>query len=212
MKLLKPTASRRWNELIGLVWMGLALMVLLSLVSFSSSDRSFHTASAVLTPANWVGTVGAHAADLSYQILGVCAFLLPLLMCWIGWRWLRSRPVVNHWSKLAGSILFCLSLPTALALIPYPLRLYGLFSLGGAMGWFFAEGLRAWLNGPGSAIFVVLMLTVSIYVLSAFSVEHTSAWVKTQMSWFAPWKARWTQWQQARAARREARQSTTLNS
>ncbi|MBI2819284.1 MAG: DNA translocase FtsK, partial [Acidobacteria bacterium] len=50
------------------------------------------------------------------------------------------------------------------------------------------------------------MLTTSLYVLSAFSMEHTSEWVKTQMSWFAPWKDRWTQWQQARAARREARQ------
>jgi len=78
MLLLKPTTNRRWNELIGLVWLGLALMVFLSLVSFSSSDRSFHTASASLTSLNWVGTVGAHSADLFYQLFGLCAFLLPL--------------------------------------------------------------------------------------------------------------------------------------
>ena len=96
MFLLKPTANRRWNELIGLVWMGLALMVFLSLVSFSSSDRSFHTASASLTSSNWVGTVGAHSADLFYQLFGFCAFLVPLLMGCTGWQLLRSRPVVGH--------------------------------------------------------------------------------------------------------------------
>ena len=205
MTMLKPTSKRRWNELIGLVWMGLALMVLLSLVSFSSSDPSFHTASAVLTPANWVGTVGAHAADLSFQLLGACAFLLPLIMGWIGWQWLRSRPLANHWSKFAGATLFFFSLPTALALFPYPVRIYGLFSLGGATGWLLAAGLRAWLNGPGSTIFVLLMLTISVYILTAFSVERTSEWVKTRMSWIDPLKNRWANLRLALAARREAR-------
>ena len=206
MLLLKPTANRRWNELIGLLWMGLALMVLLSLVSFSASDPSFHTASAVITPTNWVGAVGAHAADLSYQLLGACAFLLPVILGWFGWRWLRSRPVSDHWSKLAASILFCLSLPTALDLIPYPVMLYGLFSLGGAMGWLLATGLRAWLNGPGSAIFVVLMLTISVYILTAFSMQRTSEWLGGRLRWVDPLMTRWANWQQARAARREARQ------
>src|SRR3990172_4880092 len=194
MNLLKPTANRRWNELIGLVWMGLALMVLLSLASFSASDRSFHTASASLTPKNWVGTVGAHSADLFYQSLGACAFLLPLMMGWIGWQWLRSRPVADHWSKLAGSILFFFSLPTALALIPYPLRLYGLFAVGGAVGLLLAEGMRAWLNGPGSAIFVALLLTISIYIVTAFSVERSSEWIKGRMGWFTALMNRWTNW------------------
>jgi DNA segregation ATPase FtsK/SpoIIIE, S-DNA-T family len=206
MTLLKPTASRRWNELIGLIWMGLGLMVLLSLVSFSSSDPSFHTDSAVLSPANWVGTVGAHVADLAFQLLGVSAFLLPFMMGWIGWRWLCSRPVANHWSKFAGFMLFFFSLPTALALIPYPLRLYGLFSPGGVTGWLLSTSLRAWLNGPGSAIFVSLMLTISIYVLTAFSVERTSEWAKSRMGLFEPLKNRWANWQQLRAVRREARQ------
>jgi len=206
MKLLKPTENRRWNEMIGLVWMGLALMALLSLVSFSPADRTLHTASASLAPQNWVGTVGATVGDLLYQLLGTCAFLPPVIMGWIGWQWLRSRPIVNHWSKLAGAVLFALSLPTALALIPYPWRIYGLFSLGGVVGLLLAEGLRAWLNGPGSAIFVALTLTISVYILSAFSVERTSEWIKARMGWIDPLMARWTKWQQARAERRRVRE------
>ena len=212
MLLLKPTTNRRWNELIGLVWLGLALMVFLSLVSFSSSDRSFHTASASLTSLNWVGTVGAHSADLFYQLFGLCAFLLPLLMGCTGWQLLRSRQVVGHWSKLAGVGLFLLSFPSALALIPYPLRFYGLFPIGGGLGWLLAEGSRAWLNGPGSAVFVALMLTISVYILTAFSVERTSEWIKARMGWFTPLMNRWTNWREARAARREARQITKLKS
>jgi DNA segregation ATPase FtsK/SpoIIIE, S-DNA-T family len=210
MNVLKPGAHRRWNELIGLIWMALALMVVLSLLSFSATDRSFHTASAVATAHNWVGTVGAYLGDALYQILGVCAYLVPLMMGWTGWQWLRSRPVVDHWSKLCGAMLFFVSLPTALALIPYPLRVYGLFLAGGTMGLLLAEGLRAWLNGPGSAIFVGLTLTISIYFLSAFSVERTSEFVKGKMRFAAPLfggvTARWNRWKQARAERRAAKE------
>src|SRR3990172_4749666 len=133
MTLLSPTANRRWNELIGLIWMGLALMLLMSLASFSPADRSFHTAAAAAVPVNWVGTVGAHSADLLYQLLGACSFLSPITLGWLGICWFRSRPVMDHWSKSCGATLFFFSLPAALALIPYSVQLYGLYPPGGVI-------------------------------------------------------------------------------
>ncbi|HWP84408.1 MAG TPA: DNA translocase FtsK [Terriglobia bacterium] len=207
MSLLKPSANRRWNELTGLLWMGVALLSLLSLLSFSPTDPSFHTATPKAAAENWVGVVGAYTADLLLQLLGLCSYLIPIALGGVGWRLLRSRPVFEHWAKLAGALLFLFSLPAALALIPYPVRLYEMFSLGGALGWLLAEGLRAWLNGPGSAIFIFLTLTVSIYILTAFSVERASDWAKSQMALFAPLRDRWARWKQGLTERREARQA-----
>src|SRR6266403_892409 len=93
MKLLTPTANRRLNELVGVLWMAFGLLLLLSLASFSSDDSSFNVASSSLSTQNWVGTVGAYTADLLCQLFGVCSFLLPVMLMWVGWEWFRSRTV-----------------------------------------------------------------------------------------------------------------------
>ena len=209
MNLLTPTANRRLNELVGLVWIAVALMLLLSLVSFSAKDQSLHTSSAVVAPANWVGTVGAHLSDLSFQFLGVCAFLLPIVLGWGGICWFRSRPMIPGWPKRTGAVLLALSLPAALALIPTSWRFHDLFNPGGVIGVLLADGLHSWLNGPGSGILVSLLLVISLYLLTAFSVEKSSAWIKSHCAWMGavmnPLMARWNHWREAAAERKHAR-------
>src|SRR3990172_3497146 len=161
MKLLTPTSNRRWNELAGLLWMTLGLLLLLSLASYSPSDPSFNVASASPSVDNLVGTLGAYSADLLYQLFGAPAFLFPVLLAGIGWRWLRSQTIPSPRAKCAGAFLLLLSLTAALALIPYPLRLFQGFPAGGVVGILLAEGLRNWLNGPGSAIFLATTFLVS---------------------------------------------------
>src|SRR3990172_13426499 len=125
--LLRPTQNRRWNELIGLIWMALAVLLLLSLVSFSASDPSFDTASPETSVHNWVGIVGSHVADLMYQLLGACSFFLPLAFAWVGGCWFCSQPPLPNRGKRVGATLLFFSLPAALALIPYPLRIRDMY-------------------------------------------------------------------------------------
>src|SRR5690242_18690924 len=101
--LLSPSLNRRKNELIGLIWMAGAVLLLLSLVSFSTSDRSFHTSSVVGEVHNWAGTIGSHLSDLLLQGFGVCAYLIPLGFCLTGWRLFRSRNTVENWVQAAGA-------------------------------------------------------------------------------------------------------------
>src|SRR5579884_1510637 len=102
MKLLTPTANRRWNELVGVLWTALGLLLLLSLASFSPNDRSFNTAAASDAVANWAGPVGAYSADLFYQTFGIASWLLPLFALWVGWQWVRSRAIDSAGAKCAG--------------------------------------------------------------------------------------------------------------
>ena len=183
MTWLTPTLNRRRNELIGLVWMAGALMALLSLVSFSTSDSSFHTAAAAAEIHNWIGTVGAHAADLMFQVFGVCAFLIPIGFGWLGWTMFRSRAVVETWIQAAGAAMLFLSIQAGLALIPYRLRFFEMFPAGGLLGGLISDGLRALLNRPGSTVFLALLALVSIYLLTSFSVEATSAWAEEKFAW-----------------------------
>jgi S-DNA-T family DNA segregation ATPase FtsK/SpoIIIE len=203
---LTPTQNRRWNELVGLIWMSLALLLLLSLVSFSASDPSFDTASSQASVHNWVGTVGSHVADLTYQLFGACSFLLPLAFAWVGGCWFRSQPPLPNWGKRAGAALLFLSLPAALALIPYSLRIREIYPAGGLAGRLLADLLRGWLNGPGSAVFMGLLLVVSVYLLTAFSVETTSTWLRPHVGRMGRLRAALATWQEARAAKRRSRQ------
>ncbi|MBI4443225.1 MAG: DNA translocase FtsK 4TM domain-containing protein [Acidobacteria bacterium] len=210
MKLLTPSSNRRRNEFVGLLWMALALLLLLSLASFSPTDPSFNSASASTTVHNWAGTLGSYGSDLLYQLLGVCAFLLPLGMGWVGWLWFRSRTVESPLAKVAGAVLLTLSLLAALALQPYPLRLYHVFPIAGVAGGLLAEGLRSLLNGPGSTILLLVTTLASLYLLTTFSMERTSAWLRARFGWihFA-WIGnitdRWKKWRAVLARQRTQR-------
>ncbi len=183
MNLLKPSANRRRNELIGLVWLTAAILMLLSLLSFSEQDRSFHTSSPATDIRNWVGTLGAYTADLLYQVFGISALFLPFAFGWTGWNLVRSRETKNAGSRITGAILFFFSIQAGLALVPYPLRLFDLYPAGGLMGGLFSELLRGWLNRPGSAVFLLLITLASLYLMTAFSMERVASALQGRFSW-----------------------------
>jgi DNA segregation ATPase FtsK/SpoIIIE, S-DNA-T family len=211
MKLLTPTANRRWNELVGVVWIALGLLIFLSLASFSPGDPSFNTASSSRAPQNWVGTVGSYGSDLLYQLLGVCSLLLPLLLAGIGWRWFRSRPMESPGAKCSGAILLFASLMASLALVPFPERFHPAFPLGGMAGLLLAEGLRSWLNGPGSAVLLVVTTLASLYLLTSFSIDRTSSWFerhfRSRFAWLGKLLMKWRAWMEARTLRKDQEQA-----
>jgi len=91
-----PTEHRRLNESIGLLLAVVAILMALSLVSFSIDDPSFNIArsSAVhAKPHNFVGIVGAYVADGFFQILGYTSYLIPIFLGVYAFYWLASWPV-----------------------------------------------------------------------------------------------------------------------
>ena len=116
MNLLKPSVNRRRNELIGLVWLTAAIFMLLSLLSFSEQDPSFHTSSPAIDIRNWFGTLGAYTADLLYQVFGISSLFLPFAFGWAGWKLVRSQEMKNLGSRITGAILFFFSMPNVILL------------------------------------------------------------------------------------------------
>jgi len=177
MRLLTPSANRRWNEFLGLVWIAISLFGVFSLATFSPADSSFNTAPASGEIRNWAGAIGALTADLLYQLFGACAFLLPAILTWLGWLRFRSIAFSDPWAKATGAVLLVLSLMTAVSLIPYPILMHELFPPGGFVGAVLADGLLRGLNGPGTAILLGIAFIASLYLLTTFSVERVTAWL-----------------------------------
>ena len=83
MRILTPTENKRFNELIGFVGISLAILLALSLLTYSPRDASFNVSAPPLGGGpthNSIGPVGAHLADLFFQFCGFAAFAFPIAM------------------------------------------------------------------------------------------------------------------------------------
>ena len=77
----QSTLSRRISEFLGVALFALALIWLIALVTYEPTDPVwFFTTDAVHPPANFVGRVGAFLSELSFQLLGYGAYLIPAAM------------------------------------------------------------------------------------------------------------------------------------
>ena len=59
-------------------------------MSYHAQDPSWDTASDA-RPLNLIGYPGAYLADIFLQMFGAAAFLFPLLVFLLSWKWIRSE-------------------------------------------------------------------------------------------------------------------------
>ena len=191
--ILTPTRNRRLNELVGLLVLVAATLLLLALLSYRSSDPSLNTvaptAGARWVGHNWTGRIGAYLADILLQMLGLSAFLLPLLVAALGWIWLRSRAMSSPAVRLTGCALALLFLPAACALIPSHPHLLGL-PIEGLSGRLLADALIAQINFPGAAVLTTGIVAISIYLATAFSFNTVREQLSIRFAFIQRWRDR----------------------
>src|SRR5437660_7019588 len=204
-----PTANRRLNELIVFLMCVFALLLLLSLVSYSPLDPSWNSAS-VLTTAhaarNWIGVVGAFAADLVLQFFGIGAFLLPLFAALLGARWFRSRKIQSPMAKSLGGVWLAMFVPALLALLPGQLRWMHVIPVEGLLGRVVGDVLIHYLNLVGAYIVCATMVAVALYLSTAFSFSAIQLWAPTRFAFVTALWNRYKDWQEERAKRKQQKE------
>jgi S-DNA-T family DNA segregation ATPase FtsK/SpoIIIE len=163
--------SRRLSEFIGVALFALALIWLIALASYSASDPVwfFNTGSDV-APANFAGRVGAFIAELSLQLLGYAAYLIPLVMMVIGWHYFWCRVLDAAYTKLFGAGLLFACVAAFLSLAFGSLDVSGkAFLAGGYIGKGLGVGLAEYLNRTGSIILILSLLFLAIVLVTQFS-------------------------------------------
>ena len=196
MKLLSPTQHQRLNEVIGFLLLSLGLVILLSLVSYHAQDPSWDTAAAA-RPHNLIGYPGSYISDLLYQAFGAAAFLFPLLLFLLSWRWIRCEELEAGAIKIAGSMLLTLSLCTVFSFLP--VRLFGgAVRIGGTVGFLCASWLVDGLNLAGALLATATALVISIYLVSTFTLSKLGEWAAGPAAWFGRRRDAWRNWRQRR--------------
>ena len=202
MRLFTPTTSERLNEVTGLLFLAAGLLLLLSMASFHPIDPSWDTVAGAAHTRNLIGPVGAYIADLTLQSLGAAAFLLPLLIFALGWKWVRSEAIAAPGIKLFGSLTLVLSACGAAALLP-DWRLFDHTIMpGGAAGFLLADVLKHSLNLAGAAVVLATSLVVSVYLVSTFTLAKLDGWLSPFYAVLARIRENWLR---SRETRREAR-------
>ena len=196
-----PTRNRRLNEIIGLTVLVGAGLLMLALVSYTPTDRSFNTVGvyAIGRPAhNWTGIAGAYLSDAMLQIIGVAAFLLPLVLGRLGICWMMSRPAGSPVAKAVGLTMWVVFGPAAIALLPGHLLWRGALPIAGTSGRLLADMLVAYLNLPGASIVLALMVALSLYLATTFTFNTAREWATMRFGFAQRMWERWSQWRESR--------------
>jgi DNA segregation ATPase FtsK/SpoIIIE, S-DNA-T family len=200
MKILGPTRFHRLNEAGALVFLFAGLFFSLSLVSYHPQDPSWNSASGALRAHNLTGFAGSYTADLCFQVLGLSAFAIPLLLWMLAWRWVRSAEIQAPVIKVMGSGMLLLSICAGLSLLPTWHPWNGAFSAGGIIGVLLADSLMTSLNLTGAALLTAICLILSLYLISTFSMATFAKWLAGPLGLLRNALVRWDNW---RAERRQ---------
>jgi S-DNA-T family DNA segregation ATPase FtsK/SpoIIIE len=193
------------NIFLGTVLVLAALLLLLALATYSSSDPSWDTASSLAKPHNWAGLVGAWIGDWLLQYLGVSAFFLPLWLGGLGWTWMRSRPGGSAWLRWIGTILSLAFVPALFGLLPWRWLWLGALPVEGVVGKLMAGLLITYLNIQGAWLVAGVLAAAGLYFASAVSFWAFKEGVGNRWLQAGRLHDRWRSWREERAELKEER-------
>ncbi len=192
--------------MIGFVGLSLAVLLTLSLLSYSPHDASFNVSapSAGSMPVrNWIGPVGAHLSDAFFQVFGYAAFLFPIGMFVVAMRWFRSHTLEAPVTKLVGGAVLVASFASELSLL-HVWEVRGVLPAGGLLGALLAGGLRAAFNPLGANIVSIATLLTALFLTTSFSLSKAAKWMKKPMAAegvVGQWLARLKDWREEKESK-----------
>jgi S-DNA-T family DNA segregation ATPase FtsK/SpoIIIE len=164
------TVSRRVSEFLGVTLFALALIWLIALVTYDASDPvPFFSTGAAHAPVNFVGRVGAFLSELSFQMFGYAAYLLPALIGVIGWHYFWCHAPDAAYTKLTGVTLLFASASAFLSLAFGTTGVARSLDPGGSIGSAIAGVLAESLNRTGSLIVLLTLLMLAVILSTQFS-------------------------------------------
>jgi len=185
------------REILGVVFLALAVLLALSLLSFNPEDPSFNNRiSGPSKATNLAGFIGAHLADIFFQTFGLSAFLWPFFLILFSLKFLQVLKIPFPPVKTAAFIGVFVTASSLLSLsFGKKNILGGIFDSGGALGHFFARLATGYFNLTGSFLLFALILIICAMTLTGLSVlevgRTAGGFVVAAVDWGKGiWKAR----------------------
>jgi DNA segregation ATPase FtsK/SpoIIIE, S-DNA-T family len=154
----------RSAEVIGLIVLLFAVFTFISLLSYDAHDPSW---ASVTSPGqrthNYGGKVGASLAETFLQVFGLGAFILPLILGYLGVKAILPRTKDASLLRIGRSLFLLLVLGALFSLLFGRLSWRGAdIEAGGVLGAFLSSFLVRYLSQAGTLIFLLALLMLFV--------------------------------------------------
>jgi S-DNA-T family DNA segregation ATPase FtsK/SpoIIIE len=148
-----------------------ALFWMIALVTYDPADPVwFFNTGGQDPPANFAGRVGAFLAELSYQVVGFTAYLLPVVLVTLGWHAFWCRRIDSLYTKVTGLVLTAGCIASFLSLaFDAAAPATRTFRPGGYVGGWLEALLTEYLNQTGSIIVILTLLFLALMLTTQLS-------------------------------------------
>jgi len=192
--------SRRGGEITGLVLLSLSITLFLAIFSFVPSDIE-----AAETVQNWIGPVGAYAADILLYILGVGALVLSGVIFMLGGFMLVGRRPELKPSEFVGYGLFVFAGALFCHLLFAGDLLWG-HQAGGLVGALLGEFSVGLIGEVGTYVLSVSIVLLALMLVTDMSLGNIVLWLGARIGFmFRGVTLRWRSWREFRRRLREER-------
>lgn len=164
---MNSISKSKWNEIQAVILFAAALLIFISLASFSFSDLKQFTSSPNTPVGNFAGLFGAYFAAGLYFIMGLSSYVMPLLvLSWAIARLYGITPQKVHF-KIFGTFFLILASSSLFSIMGSggnSLR----FSLGGIVGLAFSDFLMKYLGKGGALLVIAVLFLLSLLLATEF--------------------------------------------
>ena len=170
MKRLRLDRQEWKCEIISILILGLAVFLLICLVSYSPNDPSWNTVtSAGKQISNFGGRLGATMADLLIQLFGLAAMVIPLYLLGVFLAMMTTKKA-PPWSSYPGALLLLLSTSIWASLIRPSLNYHQqMLKTGGFFGHLMSQFFLSYLNMVGTCLIMLIIVSLAIIVTTHIS-------------------------------------------
>ncbi len=161
---------------------GVALLLLLALLSHDPNDFGHTARSGNQTVSNFIGPVGAVLSFAVFQTFGLGGYVLMLVLAGLGLVLLLGEDIPWR-SKVGAGLLLVLSMSVLFHLMGFPVvtKLKNLPSAGGFVGLFVGDFSKGLVGRAGTAIVFGVLYLISLIVLINLRPSYWVVWVADAM-------------------------------
>ncbi|MDR3554390.1 MAG: DNA translocase FtsK 4TM domain-containing protein [Syntrophobacteraceae bacterium] len=181
--------SEKKHEIWALIVLTISLLVLFSILSYSSEDPTFFNPSIHFT-ANLVGRFGANLAWPLIAFFGIGAYGVAITGLWTSLHLFKGSSLEGLWPRLLGIGLLVLSIMSLSALHWPTIPLFGQrFQPGGKVGSLLAGFLDARLSAVGSHIVLMGTLLIALLLATPLTIKAAFRQISTAGAHALRWLA-----------------------
>ncbi len=158
--------ERRLNEVKGVIFVAVGLMVLASLLRFDRSDLIFFTSHPNFPPKNLLGVFGAYLAGFLVFLFGnISSFIIPVLVITLGVKFFRQDKPYLSLPRIMGMFVLLVSLSSLIGMFNLSNDLLR-FHTAGFLGALTSNFVTTYFSRLGGFIIFITFIILSLALVT----------------------------------------------